>query len=85
MKSNNNLQHELYDEYNLRFDDYSDTELVDAFNGQVGNGGSGTAKLSYLRAIKSQLIKREIDFSETVGYTKKVILKDKKMYLVENS
>lgn len=81
MESNKNLQHELYEEYNLRFDTLSDMEMVEVFNGQVNNGGSGTARMSYLSAIKYQLIKREIDFSETNGYSKKVILIDKKLII----
>ncbi|MFD1016890.1 hypothetical protein [Winogradskyella rapida] len=81
MKNNKNLSQELFEKYSLSFDLKSDKEVVESFNSQVGNPGSGVAKSSYLSAIKSQFIKREIDFSEISGYTKKVILKGKKLYI----
>jgi len=76
MEKKRNLAQELYEEFNLRFDANSDIELIDDFNGQVGNGGSGTTKMSYLRALRAQLIKRNIDFSvvgdeRSMSYAKK--------------
>lgn len=89
MKNSSNIQDELYDKFNKTNNDYTDTELVNAFNGQVGNRGSGPAKMSYLRAIRTQLIKRKIDFSvvgdkEGLSYARKVFLKGNKMYLLKD-
>ena len=86
---NKNVPQELFEEFNLRFDSYSDEEMVKAFNGQVGNQGSGTAKMSFLRAIRSQMIKRKIDFSEigdekSMSYANKVVLKGKKLHTIDD-
>lgn len=86
---NKNLSLELFEEYFSKFDSFSDKEIVEAFNGQVGNQGSGTAKMSYLRAIKSQFEKRNFDFSEVgnnqkMSYRNKVHLKGKKLYKTDS-
>lgn len=89
MEIKGNLSQKLFEEYQLRFDSFTDEEIIEAFNSQVGNGGTGTAKMTYLRAIRSQLIKRNIDFSEvgderTMSYKRKVNLNGKKIVIVEN-
>ncbi len=86
MKKNDKTAQELFDEYNSRFDAYSDNELIEIFNGQVGNQGWGTARASYGGAIREQLKKRNIDFSVVgddrgISYAAKVVLKGKKLYL----
>ena len=75
-------------EYKRRFEKYSDQEVIDAFNSQVENQGSGTAKMAFLAAIKEAIIERSIDFSSvgdrtTMSYANCVVLKDKKMYVLD--
>lgn len=75
-------------EYKRRFEKYSDQEVIDAFNSQVENQGSGTAKMAFLAAIKESIIERSIDFSSvgdrtTMSYANCVVLKDKKMYVLD--
>ena len=75
-------------EYKRRFEKYSDREVIDAFNSQVENQGSGTAKMAFLAAIKESIIERSIDFSSvgdrtTMSYANCVVLKDKKMYVLD--
>lgn len=77
---------ELFEEYMEQMDSYSDAELVEAFNRQVGNPGWGSARASYGSAIRAQLNKRNIDYSEvgddkSISYKSKVILKDKKLHI----
>ena len=77
---------ELFEDYMERMDAYSDAELVEAFNRQAGNPGWGGAHASYGSAIRVQLNKRNIDYSEVgdntrMSYKNKVILKDKKLHI----
>ena len=72
---------DYYEEYLERFSGYSDLELIEAFNGQVGNPGWGVARSGYLSALRSQLDARGINrdsITDTknngVSYTKKVSL-----------
>ena len=50
--------------------------------------GSGSAKMAFLSALREELNKRSIDYSSvgdagSMSYTKCVVLKDKKMCLLE--
>lgn len=54
-------QNDYFREYIERFSTYSDLEIVAAFNGQVGNGGWGTARAAYLSAIRHELDRRHIN------------------------
>jgi len=90
MDWNTKSQKELFDEYNQRMDSSSDEDVVEAFNGQVGNQGSGMAKMAYLSALRAQLTKRKIDFSavgnsESMSYAYKVILKGKKIFILSKN
>lgn len=64
-----------------RFSEYSDLELINSFNSQVGNPGTGTAKMGYLGALRIQLDSRRINRdaisnpeTNSVSYAKKVSL-----------
>ena len=78
MKKSN---HDFFQQFLDRFTEYSDTELINAFNSQVGNQGTGSAKMGFLSALRSQLDSRDINREaitnpETSGlsYAKKVSL-----------
>ncbi|PVW16267.1 hypothetical protein [Marixanthomonas spongiae] len=88
--SNPTSGNELFKEYMERMDAYSDAELVEAFNGQVGNPGWGSARASYGAAIRAQLNQRNIDYSaigddRRLSYRNKVVLRGKKLVLAEAS
>ena len=51
-------------EFTERFNEYSDLEIVKCFNREVGIIAWGTARQGFLYALKNQIIKRGIDFSE---------------------
>ena len=75
-------------EYKIRFEKYSDQEVIDAFNSQVENQGSGTSKMAFLAALKEAIIERFIDFSSvgdssSMSYTNCVVLKGKKMCILD--
>ena len=46
-----NLPQKLFKEYIESFNNYSDEQIIEAFNIKVGNGGWGTARASYLGAL----------------------------------
>ena len=75
-------------EFKMRFEANSDQELVNAFNSQVENHGSGSAKMAFLSALREELNKRSIDFSSvgderSMSYANCVVLKGKKMCLLD--
>ena len=75
-------------EYKIRFEKYSDQEVIDAFNSQVENQGSGTAKMAFVSAIKEAIIDRSIDFSSvgdslSMSYANCVVLKGKKLCILD--
>ena len=59
-----------------RFKYLSNQELIEVFNGQVGNNGWGTAKAAFLYSIHNELISRKIDFS-AIGDNESLSFKDK--------
>jgi len=82
------MYEDFKNEYKIRFETYSDQEVIDAFNSQVENQGSGTAKMAFVSAIKEAIIDRSIDFSSvgditTMSYANCVVLKDKKMCVLD--
>ena len=82
------MKKDLKTEFKTRFESYSDQELISAFNSQVDNHGSGSAKMAFLGALKAELIKRSIDYSSvgdarSMSYANCVVLKGKKMCLLD--
>jgi len=82
------MNKDLKTEFKTRFESNSDQELINAFNSQVENHGSGSAKMAFLSALREELNKRSIDFSsvgdeKSMSYSKCVVLKDKKMCLLD--
>ncbi len=82
------MKKDFKNEFKMRFEAYSDQELINAFNSQVENHGSGVAKMAFLSALKEELNKRSIDFSSvgdvmSMSYANCVVLKDKKMCLLD--
>jgi hypothetical protein len=56
-----------YEEYQARFKAYTDQELIDAFNREVGNPGWVSARASYLAALHDEFKHRGFDFSAIGG------------------
>ena len=82
------MYEDFKNEYKIRFEIYSDQEVIDAFNSQVENHGSIGVKMAYLGVIKENLIKRSIDFSSvgdrlSMSYANCVVLKGKKLYVLD--
>ena len=82
------MNKDLKTEFKTRFGSNSDQELISAFNSQVDNHGSGSAKMAFLGALKAELIKRSIDYSSvgdarSMSYANCVVLKDKKMFVLD--
>jgi hypothetical protein len=80
---------QYYNEYIERFKSYSDEELIDCFNRDVGNPGWVSACASFLAAIHSEFDRRNIDYSD-IGDSKslslkhKVYLKEGKLFVIES-
>lgn len=82
------MYEDFRNEYRIRFEKYSDQEVIDAFNSQVENQGSGAAKMAFLAVIKEAIIERSIDFSSvgdsaSMSYSNCIVLKDKKMSVLD--
>jgi hypothetical protein len=82
------MNKDLKTEFKKRFESNSDQELINAFNSQVENHGSGSAKMAFLSALREELNKRSIDFSSvsnaaSMSYANCAVLKDKKMCLLD--
>jgi hypothetical protein len=82
------LPNESYEQFKHRMENYSDEELIEAFNSQVGNRGSGYTMVNFLSAIHDEFKKRGYDFSavgnkEELSFAKKVKLVGKKVVPVE--
>ena len=56
-----------YEEYLARFKAFTDQELIDAFNREVGNPGWVSARGSYLAALHDEFKHRGFDFSAIGG------------------
>lgn len=52
-----------YEDFKKRLEGYSDLEFIAAFNGQVRNPGTGSARMAYLSAIRQEFYDRKIDIS----------------------
>ena len=51
-------------EYQKQLESYSNAELIHRFNEEVNNGGSGSARYSFLAALHHEFIRRGFDYSE---------------------
>ena len=85
-----NLPQKLFKEYTERMNPYSDEKIVEILNSEVGKGGWGTARASYLGALHKQLDKRKLDYSEigdkeSLSFKRKVRLEGKKIKVIPNS
>jgi hypothetical protein len=63
-------------EFQKQFENYSDKELLDAFNGQVNNSGAVTAAMSYRAALRHEFIRRGYDYS-AIGDSTSLSFSDK--------
>ena len=84
------LPQKLFKKYTERFNTYSDEKIVEILNSEVGKGGWGTARASYLSALHKQLDKRNLDYSEigddrSLSFKRKVRLEGKKIKVIPNS
>ncbi|MGK0364229.1 MAG: hypothetical protein ACI85O_001286 [Saprospiraceae bacterium] len=70
------VMNELYEEFLESLESKSDTELLKAFNNEVGNKGWTSARGSFLAALRTSFEKRNIDIS-AIGDETSFSLKDK--------
>ena len=63
MKNEKPLPIKLYEKYMKALDQYTDQEIIKAFNKEAGNCGWGTARASWLGALHKQFDKRNFDYS----------------------
>lgn len=71
-------------EFQNQFEEYSDEKMIEVFNRQVYNSGTGSVRMAYLGAIRDAFNRRGFDYSaiggETcISYMNKVKLVDKKI------
>lgn len=52
-----------YEEFLVRFKAFTDDELIDAFNREVGNPGWVSARASYLAALQREFQDRGFDYA----------------------
>jgi hypothetical protein len=79
---------EDYERFKRRMENYSDEELIEAFNREVGNPGWVSARAAYLAAIHDEFKKRGYDYSaigneKELSFAKKVKLAGKKVVPIE--
>jgi hypothetical protein len=75
---------EYFVEFREQLESYTDDELIDRFNDEVNNGGSGTARFSFLAALHHEFIRRGFDYSEigdanSISFKHKVTLENKRI------
>ena len=82
--SNTVKQNLLYKRFKRRMGNYSDEELIQAFNNEVGNPGWTSARAAYLVAIRDEFKERGYDYSavgneEGLSFARKIKLIGKKI------
>lgn len=80
----------LFKQYMRGFNKCSDERIIECFNEEVGKGGWGTARASYLGALHEQLNIRKFDYSEigdkgSYSLKRKVKLVGKTIKVIPNS
>jgi hypothetical protein len=80
--------HELMLEFQGKLMKYSDEELINAFNREVGNNGWCSARGSYLTAMHNEFDRRRIDYravgdSVSLCFRQKVSLVNKCLKVLE--
>jgi hypothetical protein len=73
---------DYFAEFQKQLESYCDVELINRFNEEVNNGGSGTARYSFLAALHHEFIRRGYDYSEigdanSLSFKHKVTLENK--------
>lgn len=68
--------HDYFVEFQKQLESYNDEELINRFNGEVNNRGSGSARFSFLAALNHEFIQRGFDYSE-IGDSNSLSFKDK--------
>jgi hypothetical protein len=76
--------HEYFVEFQKQLQSYNDTELINRFNAEVGNKGSGTTRFAFLAALHQEFIHRDFDYSEigdenSLSFKHKVTLENKRI------
>jgi hypothetical protein len=77
-------------EWREKLQDQTDPELIESFNREVGNSGSGYARSLYSRCLIDEISNRKRDFSVIsedgycISYANKVILIWNKLVIDEN-
>jgi hypothetical protein len=77
-------------EYQKRFENYNDMEILDAFNSLVNNAGTGTARFSYGAALHHEFIRRGYDYSavgdsDSLSFRDKIRLEDRTIIKIKPS
>ena len=50
--------HDYFVEFQKQLESYNDEELINRFNGEVNNRGSGSARFSFLATLHHEFIQR---------------------------
>lgn len=77
-----------YETFKYKMEKYSDEELIQAFNDQVGNAGWGSGRAGYLTAIFDEFKERNYDYSaigneEALSFARRVRLVGKTIVPIE--
>lgn len=72
------LSHQWFLEDVERFKKYSNDEIIQAFNDQIGNPGMVSRRMSYLSAIHHEFKRRGFDYSligdtQSLSFARKVV------------
>lgn len=84
MKSNTQ---NYFEEYKVIFSTYTDSQIITAFNTEIGVSGWGTARASFLSAIHAEFERREINYAEigdekSLSFQNFICLEGKKVVVV---
>ena len=90
MKKAQNLPQKLFHQYMEQLNRCSDEEIIEKFNHEVGCGGWGTARASFLGALHEQLNIRKFDYTQIgdkgrCSLKRKVKLIGKTIHVIPNS
>lgn len=80
---------EYFEDFSIKLSKLNDIKFISEFNKSVGIKAFGVGRQGYLQAIRKELDRRNIDYSnignsEMISYKNKVFLKNKKLYLLFN-
>lgn len=85
-----NTAKEYFDYFKKELIELTDEEFVSRFNREVGIKAFGVARQGYLWAIRNELERRNIDYSDigssySISYKNAVFLKNKKLHILNDT